>query len=189
MPATATKLNSDIDAALADARAGFTARHPKSLNRHIAAAKAMPGGNTRTVLYTAPFPITLTRGEGCRVWDLDGHDYIDVLGEFTAGIFGHSHPAIRAAIDRALDGGINLGGHNMMEAELAQVIVDRFPSIELVRFTNSGTEANLLAITTARVHTGRKQVMVFDGGYHGAVFYFTGVGSPVNVPFDFVLAR
>ena len=60
----------------------------------------MPGGNTRTTLHTAPFPLTVVRGEGCRLWDADGHEYIDVLGEYTAGIYGHSHPVIRAAIDR-----------------------------------------------------------------------------------------
>jgi len=183
----AAKINSDIDAALDEARSAYTVRHAKSLNRHLEAAKAMPGGNTRTSLFTTPFPVTLVKGEGCYVHDLDGNTYVDCVGEYTAGIYGHSHPVIRKAIDRALDGGINLGGHNMMEAELAQAVVDRFPSIDLVRFTNSGTEANLMAITAARIHTGRKTVMVMNGGYHGAVFYFTGGGSPVNVPFDFVL--
>ena len=183
----ALPLNSDVDAALDEARSAFTVRHARSLALHAEAAKAMPGGNTRTTLYFAPFPITLSKGEGCHVWDVDGHRYVDVLGEYTAGIYGHSHPVIRAAIDRALDGGINLGGHNLMEAKLAQAVVDRIPSIESVRFTNSGTEANLMAITAARIHTGRKKVMVMNGGYHGAVFYFTSGGSPVNAPFDFVL--
>ena len=63
----------------------------------------MPGGNTRTTLHNAPFPLTVVRGEGCRLWDADGHEYIDVLGEYTAGIYGHSHPVIRAAIDKALE--------------------------------------------------------------------------------------
>jgi glutamate-1-semialdehyde 2,1-aminomutase len=184
----ARQINSDVDAALDEARAAFTTRHAKSLNKHIEAAKAMPGGNTRTTLYATPFPITLVKGDGAYVFDLDGNRYIDLVGEYTAGIYGHSHPVIRKAIDRALDGGINLGGHNMMEAQLAQAVVDRIPSIELVRFTNSGTEANLMAISAARIHTGRKKVLVINGGYHGAVFYFTGGGSPINAPFDFVLA-
>src|ERR1051325_8654525 len=184
----AAKLNSDIDAALDDARAAYTARHAKSLNRHLEAAKSMRGGNTRTTLYNTPFPITLTKGEGCHVFDLDGSKYVDVVGEYTAGIYGHSRPVIRKAIEDALDGGINLGGHNMKEMELARAVVARFPSIDLVRFTNSGTEANLMAITASRIHTGRKKVMVMNGGYHGAVFYFTGGGSPVNAPFEFVLA-
>jgi glutamate-1-semialdehyde 2,1-aminomutase len=153
----------------------------------VEATAAMPGGNTRTVLHYAPFPLAMTRAEGCRLWDADGHEFVDFLGEYTAGIYGHSHPAIRKAVDGALDRGINFGASNMTEAKFARAVCDRF-GLERVRFTNSGTEANLLAITVARVFTGRKTVMVMDGGYHGAVFTFAGGGSPVNAPFDYVLA-
>ena len=99
-----------------------------------------------------------------------------------------SHPVIRKAIDGALDDGINRGAHNQMEGKLAALICARFPSVELVRFTNSGTEANLMAITVARAFTGRKKVMVFDGGYHGGIFTFANGNNPVNGPFDFVIA-
>ena len=94
---------------------------------------------------------------------------------------------IRAAVDRALDGGINLGAHNLLEARFARAVCDRF-ALERVRFTNSGTEANLMAISLARVFTRRPKVMVIDGGYHGAVFTFAGGGTPINAPFEFVLA-
>ncbi len=180
--------NADVDAALAEAREAYVIRTPKSLARHIEAATVMPGGNTRTVLHFAPYPLGLARGEGCRVWDLDGTEYIDFLGEYTAGIYGHSHPTIRAAIDRALDGGINLGGHNAIEARFARAVCDRFPVLERVRFTNSGTEANLMALSLARAFTKRRHVLVFHGGYHGGVFTFAGGGNPVNAPFDFVVA-
>ena len=83
----------------------------------------MPGGNTRTTLHNNPFPLTVVKGEGCRLWDADGHEYIDVLGEYTAGIYGHSHPVIRAAIDKALNHGWNYAGRNPHEAKLAQLIV------------------------------------------------------------------
>ena len=89
--------------ALAEARARYVARNPASRAQHECAAAVMPGGNTRTVLFHEPFPLAIARGEGCRLWDADGHEYIDFLGEYTAGIYGHSHPVIRAAIDRALD--------------------------------------------------------------------------------------
>jgi glutamate-1-semialdehyde 2,1-aminomutase len=95
---------------------------------------------------------------------------------------------IRAAIERALDGGISLGGHNVMEARFAAAVCARFPSIERVRFTNSGTEANLLAIATACAVTGRDHVLVFSGGYHGSVFTFSPGGSKLNAPFPFVVA-
>ncbi|MBI3707543.1 MAG: aminotransferase class III-fold pyridoxal phosphate-dependent enzyme, partial [Proteobacteria bacterium] len=95
----------------------------------------------------------------------------------------------RAAIDRALDGGMNFGAHKQMEGKLAALVSARIPSIELVRFTNSGTEANLMALATACAVTGRKQVLVFKGGYHGGVFYFAGNGSAINAPYDFVMAN
>lgn len=180
--------NATLDAALAETREAFVARNPKSLAAHVEAAASLPGGNTRTTLHHAPFPLLMARGEGCRLWDADGHRYVDLLGEYTAGIYGHSHPVIRAALDRALDSGWNMGGHGAMEAKLARLVCERFPSVELVRFTNSGTEANLMAVATAVHATGRRKVMVMDGGYHGGVLYFGGGGSPVNVPHDWVLA-
>ncbi len=179
--------NADIDAALTEAKEAYVARNPKSFSRYVEATAVMPGGNTRTVLFYPPFPLAMARAEGCRLWDMDGAEYVDFLGEYTAGLYGHSHPAIRAAVDRALDGGISMGAHNMIEGKFARAVCDRF-ALERVRFTNSGTEANLLAITLARVFTDRPKVMAFDGAYHGAVFTFAGGGSPVNAPFPFVLA-
>ena len=175
--------NADIDAALTEAKEAYITRNQKSFSRFVEATAVMPGGNTRTVLHYAPFPIGIARGEGCRLWDLDGAEYIDFLGEYTAGIYGHSHPKIRAAVDRALDAGINFGGTNLTEAKFARAVCDRF-GLERVRFTNSGTEANLLAISVGRIFTKRPNVMVFDGGYHGAVFGFAGGGSPINAPFE-----
>ncbi|MBN8942955.1 MAG: aminotransferase class III-fold pyridoxal phosphate-dependent enzyme [Rhizobiales bacterium] len=179
--------NIDIEAALAEVREQFVARNPESRKQHEAACAVMPGGNTRSVLFYAPFPLVIAEGRGCRVRDADGHDYVDFLGEYTAGLFGHSHPVIRAAIDRALDAGINLAGHNLLEAKLARAVCERFPSIDLVRFTNSGTEANLMAVATAVVATGRSKVLVFKGGYHGGLLSFGGGASRLNAPYDLVI--
>ncbi len=187
-------VNSDLQSALAEAKQAYTERNPKSFARQQEACEAMPGGNTRTTLHNAPFPLTVVRGEGCRLWDADGHEYIDVLGEYTAGIYGHSHPVIRAAIDKALNHGWNYGGRNENEGKLAKLIADRMPSIDLVRFTNSGTEGNVMALAGARVFAQRKgrtkatKVMVFHGGYHGGVLYFVSGGSPVNMPYEYVVA-
>jgi len=187
-------VNSDLQSALAEVRQAYIDRNPKSFARQQEAMEAMPGGNTRTTLHNAPFPLTVVRGEGCRLWDVDGHEYIDVLGEYTAGIYGHSHPVIRAAIDKALDHGWNFAGRNENEGKLAKLVVDRMPSIDLVRFTNSGTEGNVMALAGARVFAQRKgrkaatKVMVFHGGYHGGVLYFVSGGSPVNMPYDYVVA-
>jgi glutamate-1-semialdehyde 2,1-aminomutase len=178
--------NTDIDTALTEAREAYIARNPKSLAQYVEATAAMPGGNTRTSLFYAPFPVAMARAEGCRLWDSDGHEYVDFLGEYTAGIYGHSHPVIRKAVDAALDSGISMGAHNMLEARFAKAICDRF-GFERVRLTNSGTEANLMSLVTARAVTGRQKFMVMNGGYHGAVFTFAGGGSPINAPFQFVL--
>jgi glutamate-1-semialdehyde 2,1-aminomutase len=180
--------NTDIDAALNEAKEAYVTSAPRSLARYVEATTVMPGGNTRTVLHYAPFPLAMARAEGCRLWDVDGREYIDFLGEYTAGLYGHSHPVIRAALDRALDNGISFGASNLTEARFARVVCDRF-GLDRVRFTNSGTEANLLAISLGRIFTRRKKVMVFNGAYHGAVFGFAGGGSPINVPFDYVMAR
>jgi glutamate-1-semialdehyde 2,1-aminomutase len=178
---------SPLESALQSAIADYVARNPRSAAGLAESATVLPGGNTRTVLFHGPFPLVMVRGEGCRLWDADGHEYIDMLGEFTAGLFGHSDPVIRAAVTEALHAGLSLSSHNAREAGLAKEIQRRFPSMELMRFTNSGTEANLLAVAVAKVHTGRSKVMVFNGGYHGGVLSFGGGNSPVNVPHDYVL--
>jgi glutamate-1-semialdehyde 2,1-aminomutase len=181
--------NIDIRGALAEAEELYRAHNPKSLAHHREACAAMPGGNTRSAIHVDPFPLTMVRGEAARLWDLDGHEYVDFLNEFTAGIFGHSHPAILRAIVEALEGGLNFGAHNAAEARFAAAICARFPSIDLVRFTNSGTEANLMAVSAAVAITGRPKVLVFEGGYHGGVFYFRGHGSRLNAPFEYLLGR
>ncbi len=179
--------NAGLDAALNDAKERYLARNPLSLARYLEATTVLPGGNTRSVLHYAPFPLAMARAEGCRLWDADGHPYIDFLGDFTAGLYGHSHPVIRAALNRALDGGISLGASNMTEARFALAICERF-GLQRVRFANSGTEANLLAVSLGRIFTRRKTVMVFHGSYHGAVLGFAAGGSPMNVPFETILA-
>ncbi len=177
-----------VERELAEAKRGYSLRNPASFERWQAAACAMPGGNTRTVLFFEPFPICMVRGEGCLLFDADGHRYVDLLGEYTAGIYGHSNPVIRRAIAAALDNGISLSAHNHLELGLARLICDRFTSIELVRFTNSGTEANLMAIATAIAATGRRRVLVFQGSYHGGVLAFGTGPSRTTVPHDFIVA-
>ncbi len=182
-------MNSELSRQLDGQIAIYRAKRPESARLHAEATGALPGGNTRSVLYFDPFPPVMVRGEGCRLWDADGHAYLDALGEFTAGLYGHSEPAIRAAVTEALAGGLSLSSHTAREGLLAREIQRRFPAMELLRFTNSGTEANLMALATATAHTGRRQVLVLKGGYHGGVLAFAGGGSPVNVPHDWIVAR
>lgn len=179
--------NLTLDEALSDARSHYAAARPGSEALHKAASQHLPGGNTRTVLYHGPFPFRVAGGEGAVLEDVDGHRYLNLLGEYTAGVFGHSHPVIRGAITEAVEKGLNFGAHNVDEARLGELVTARFPAIDRVRFTNSGTEANLMAVSLARHMTGRDKVMVFAGGYHGALLYFAGAGSPINAPFPYVL--
>jgi glutamate-1-semialdehyde 2,1-aminomutase len=180
----------DLETRLAGAERRYVERNPESLRLHERRARSMPGGNTRTVIHQPPFPLTIVRGEGARLTDADGHVYVDFLGEYTAGLYGHSHPVIVEAIRGALADGFVLGAPNRYEAELAEAMRARFPSVELLRFCNSGTEANLLALSLARAVTGRPAVLVFEGGYHGSVFAFaSAAGTPINAPFPFVVAQ
>ena len=180
--------STELSDALFSAKAQYAARNPSSRAQWQSASRAMPGGNTRTILYFDPFPLCMVRGEGCQLFDADGHRYVDLLGEYTAGIFGHSNSVIRAALIDALNNGISLSAHNEAEIRLANLIRDRYASMELVRFTNSGTEANLMAIATAIAFTGRRRILVFAGAYHGSVLKFGGAPSPINVPHDFLIA-
>ena len=180
----------DLETLVAAAERRYVEHNPESRRLHEERAKVMPGGNTRSIIHVEPFPLTIVRGEGARLTDADGHEYFDLLGEYTAGLFGHSHPVVTQAIRDALDDGISFGAPNLYEERLAAAVCERFPSVELVRFCNSGTEANLLAMSLARVATGKPAIMVFEGGYHGGVFFFqTAAGSPINVPFPFVVAQ
>ena len=178
----------DIDLALNDAVANFVAKRPITLALHERAKAVMPGGNTRTVLFSDPFPIRIERAEGAMLYDFDGHSYLDFLGEYSAGIYGHSHPRILAAVSEALLGGINIGAHHEREVKFAEAVSKRF-LLERLRFTNSGTEANMMALAAARCFTGREKIMPMMGGYHGGTLYFGHGASPVNAPFDCVIGR
>jgi glutamate-1-semialdehyde 2,1-aminomutase len=181
--------NSDLQSAVAEARALYTRRRPESAALHEKAVEVLPGGNTRSVLSYGPFPTAMARGEDCRVWDLDGQEYLDLCGEYTAGLFGHSEPRIHDALHAVLRRGINLAAVGPGEERLARLLCGRFPSLEQVRFTNSGTEANLMALTAARAFTGRSTMLVFRGGYHGGVLTFPLNGSnAATLPLPFVLA-
>ncbi|MDB5580114.1 MAG: glutamate-semialdehyde -aminomutase [Bradyrhizobium sp.] len=171
--------------AVKEAEEGYERRNPRSRALWQAACDHLPGGNTRSILYYDPFPLTFVRGDGATLWDADGNQYRDFLNEYGAGIYGHSDPVIADAIRMTLANGIALGGLNLHEAELARLIRVRFPSCDQVRFCNSATEANLYALSLARIATGRPEIMVFDGGYHGGNLAFTARDNPVNVPYSY----
>jgi len=178
-----------LDEACSTARALFRERHPESEKLFERAQSVMPGGNTRTALHFEPFPVYVKESAGCHITDVDGYRYLDALGEFTAGLYGHSHPILDTAIVEAARSGMSNGAPGECEIALAELLCARFPAVESIRFCNSGTEANLYALTLARIATGRPACLAFTGGYHGGVLAFAGGGSPMNVPFEWIVGR
>ena len=131
----------------------------------------MPGGTTRTTTYFDPYPLYITRGEGCRIWDADGIERIDMLGNYTAMILGHAHPKVVEAIRKQAALGTGFAAANPIEVQLAELLCERVPSLESVRFCNSGTEATMFAMRLARAFTGRPKIARIEGGYHGTHDY------------------
>lgn len=171
--------------ALDAARRRYAAKRPASEQLFVRASHVLPGGQTRSVLDVNPFPFRVVRASGSRLVDADGHEYIDFLGDYSAGLLGHDPAPVAAAVRAALERGWSYGGVHVDEIRFAEAVCDRFPSIEQVRFTNSGTEANLMAIQLARHHTGRDRIVVADGAYHGGLLYFGHGGEALLAPFDF----
>jgi len=147
-------------------------RREKSQSLLARAERVIPGGVNspvrafRAVGGTPPF---IVRGEGARMWDADGNCYLDYIGSWGPLLLGHAHPEVLSAVEEALRGGTSFGLPTEREIELAEMIVEAVPSIEMVRLVNSGTEATMSALRLARAWTGRELVVKFEGCYHGHV--------------------
>ncbi|KEF61557.1 uncharacterized protein A1O9_03124 [Exophiala aquamarina CBS 119918] len=178
-------------ALLQEAQKQHIKNNPVSFDLYKSGLAHMPGANTRSVLHVQPFPITIARGESAKLVDVDGHKYLDFLGEFSAGVYGHSSPVIKKAIIDALNKGWNFGGKNEYEAMLAKILVDRFSySMDSIRFCNSGTEANLMALGAAVNFTRKQKILAFQNSYHGSTLTFFAHESKytLNSYKDFVVA-
>jgi glutamate-1-semialdehyde 2,1-aminomutase len=136
------------------------------------AGRLIPGGvnsPARAFGAVGGHPIFIARGEGARLFDLDGNDYLDYVGSWGPLILGHCHPRVVRAVEEALHKGASFGAPTELETQLAELIVDAVPSIEMVRMVSSGTEASMSAIRLARGFTGRDVIVKFAGCYHGHV--------------------
>ena len=127
----------------------------------------LPGGNTRSTIFWNPHPIYFGHGKGFTIYDIDGNVYLDFLGNYTSLIHGHAHPKIVEAIQNAAEYGTAAHLPTENEIRLAELMCKRFPSLERVRFGNSGTEATMHALRVARAYTGRDKIMKAEGAYHG----------------------
>ncbi len=135
------------------------------------AKKSMPGGDTRASSYYTPYPAYMVRGDGCYLYDYDENKYLDFLNNYTSLIHGHGHPATLSAIQEQAVRGTVLGSAAEVTVEHAEMMCDRVPSLESVRYCNSGTEATHLAMRAARAFTGKEVIVKMDGGYHGSHDY------------------
>ena len=129
---------------------------PGGVNSPVRAFKAVGGQ-----------PLFIERGQGAHIFDVDGNEYIDYVGSWGPLIFGHAHPAVVAAVTEAAQRGTSFGAPTEAEVRVAKLVIEAMPSIELVRFVNSGTEATMSALRLARAYTTRSKLLKFAGGYHG----------------------
>jgi glutamate-1-semialdehyde 2,1-aminomutase len=179
-------MTDSIDVALDDAKRRYLERNPESARLARAAAEVMPGGNTRSVLHTEPFGVRVDSAEGAVLTTVDGDQVVDLLGDYSAGLLGR-RSEVAEAVRGVLDRGWGYGAMSEPETDFARALVGRFASVDQVRFTNSGSEANLMAVLTARHVTGRDRVVVFEGAYHGGPMTFLPGSAPLRVPFDFTV--
>ena len=135
------------------------------------AKESMPGGDTRASSYYSPYPAYMAHGEGCHLYDHDENEYIDFLNNYTSLIHGHAHPPTVSAIQEQAARGTVLGSAAEVTVEHAEMLCNRVPSFESVRYCNSGTEATHLAMRAARAFKGRDIIIKMDGGYHGSHDY------------------
>ena len=144
--------------------------HERSTDLFARSKKHIPGGvNSPARAWGAVGgdPIFISRGAGSRVWDADGNEYVDYVCSWGPLILGHAHPDVVAAIVEAAGRGSSFGAPTEGEAELARMVAEAYPSIDMVRLVSSGTEATMSALRLARAYTGRDKIVKFDGGYHG----------------------
>ncbi|QQE75322.1 aspartate aminotransferase family protein [Brevibacillus composti] len=150
-----------------EAEEAYRKRTERSREAHAAAQKVMPGGDTRTIAFFKPYPLTVSRGSGPRIYDADGCEYLDFLNNYTAMIHGHAHPFILEKVQAAITLGTGYAAAIAEQRELAEILCGRIPGMDQVRFCNSGTEATMFALRAARAYTGRPAVIKMEGGYHG----------------------
>jgi glutamate-1-semialdehyde 2,1-aminomutase len=147
----------------------FEARTPHSRERYRRALGVFPGGDTRIATFYDPYPVAIDRADGIDLVDLDGNHYADFLLNYTSLILGHRHPEVMASVVEVISRLTGVAAPVSGQIELAEELIRRVPSVELVRFTNSGSESTLIAVWAARAFTGRPTVIKAIGGYHGCV--------------------
>ncbi len=145
----------------------YRKRTPRSAALHAQAKRVMPGGETRTSTFFAPYPVVIAEASGVYVQDVDGNRSLDFMNNATTLIHGHAFPPVMEAARSQIERGTAWGALNEHQIALAALLCDRVATLDQVRFTNSGTEATMMAIRAARAFTGRDIILKVEGGYHG----------------------
>jgi len=145
----------------------YISKTGRSRALHDEALAIMPGGNSRTTTFFDPHPFYIQHGQGAHIWDADGTDRLDFNGNYTSLILGHAPPEVVQVVQRVVESGLSFPGPTEHEVRLAEMLTRRVPSVEQIRFTNSGTEGTLNAVRLARAFTGRPKLAKFEGAYHG----------------------
>jgi glutamate-1-semialdehyde 2,1-aminomutase len=170
---------------LAELEIDYRRRAPKSELLHHELSHYLPAGETRSITYYAPFPLTLERGHGALVVDADGNEYVDVLNNYTALVHGHAFAPIVDALAARLRLGTAFPAPSREQLALARLLTERYPAVERVRFTNSGTEAAILALRICRYATGRRRFVIFKDAYHGTAPEFNEpTGDTLVLPYN-----
>jgi glutamate-1-semialdehyde 2,1-aminomutase len=160
---------------------GYISNTSKSRALYERAKKVLPAGVSYSIRYFEPYPFYVARAEGSRLYDVDGNEYVDFWLGHTALILGHSPSAIVKAVKRQVEKGTHYGASHELEIALAEQVAKMVPSVEMVRFTNSGTEANMYAVRLARAYTGKRKIGKFEGGWHGG---YDALHKAVKPPYD-----
>ena len=145
----------------------YVAANAGSRSKHEEAKRFLPGGDTRNSIYWNPFPIYVSQANGCCITDIDGNVRVDFINNMTTLILGHRHPTVIAALAEQLEHGISYPAPTPLVVEWGELMCERVPSLDKIRFVNSGTEATLNAIRAARAYSGKTLLAKCEGAYHG----------------------
>ena len=159
--------NSEMTSALTKEIASYSAANPISAGLHKKASTFMPGGDTRNSIYWDPFPIYITSGDGTTLTDADGNQRTDFVNNMTTLILGHRPPEVTSALAEQISKGLSFPAPSPSVVRWAELMCERVPSLDKVRFVNTGTEATLNAIRAARAFTGKQKLVKCEGAYHG----------------------
>ncbi|MBS7608504.1 MAG: aspartate aminotransferase family protein [Candidatus Bathyarchaeia archaeon] len=159
----------------------YVSKTPKSKALYERAKRVLPAGVSYSIRLFDPYPFYTARAKGSKLYDVDGNEYIDFWLGHTALILGHSPPAVVKAVKKQLENGTHYGTAHELEIALAEQVAKMIPSAEMIRFTNSGTEANMYAVRLARAYTGRTKIAKFESGWHGG---YDALHKAVKPPYD-----